>query len=127
MRSPSDGMPWPLGPGRSLSTPRFFSRQVVDRLLSSGLPGGQCDGRLDVQEDVTRLAAEVAGTKRPGAAEALKEIHALIARLTANPTLSEIAHLRAFIRHDATITAAEEDPRLNIREPLLKALESLKP
>jgi hypothetical protein len=50
--------------------------------------------------------------------------------LPANPAPQEIDRLRAFLRDDDMIQATEEIPgqfqQVKIREPFLKALESLK-
>jgi hypothetical protein len=80
--------------------------------------------------DLKALAAKVAATKHGTAADVLKEIQSIIARLPASPAPKDIDKLEDFVRKDETITAAEKVPShfhdLNIREPLLKALETLK-
>ncbi len=76
------------------------------------------------------LAAKVAGTKHGDAAGVVKEIAGLIAKLPANPAPQDIDRLEAFIINDEAITAAEQSPKhfhdLNLRQPLLDALETLK-
>jgi hypothetical protein len=86
--------------------------------------------RQNAINDLKALAAKVAGTRHTSAAGVVKEIQAIISKLPANPAPNDIDKLEAFIRTDDTITAAEEVPGhfhdLDIREPLLKALEGLK-
>ena len=76
------------------------------------------------------LAAKVAGTKHGSAKDVLVEINNIITKLPAIPKLNELDKLEAFIRDDDAITAAEESPKhfhaLEIRKPLLEALEALK-
>jgi peptidoglycan hydrolase-like protein with peptidoglycan-binding domain len=80
--------------------------------------------------DLKALAAKIIGTKHRSAAGVLKEIQSIITRLPANPPLNAIDQLEEFVRHDDTITAAEDIPghfhKLDIRGPLLQALEGLK-
>ncbi len=86
--------------------------------------------RQNAITDLKLLATKVASTKHGSAAGVLKEIQSIIAKLPANPAPKDIDKLEDFIRHDDTITAAEEVPGhfhdLDIREPLLKALEMLR-
>jgi peptidoglycan hydrolase-like protein with peptidoglycan-binding domain len=80
--------------------------------------------------DLKALATKVAGTKHGSAAGVLKEIQGIIGKLPANPAANDIDKLEAFVREDDTITAAEEVPghfhKLDIRKPLLDALEALR-
>ncbi len=86
--------------------------------------------RQEAITDLKTLAGKVAATKHGSAAGVLKEIQSIIARLPTNPAVNEIDKLEDFVRHDDTITAAEEVPahfhKLEIRKPLLDALEALK-
>lgn len=81
-------------------------------------------------DDLKALASKVAKTKHGDAAAVLKEINSVIAKLPPNPGPQDIDKLEDFIRKDDSITAAEESPKhfhdLNIRQPLLDALESLR-
>jgi hypothetical protein len=83
------------------------------------------DSRQRVIAGLKALAAKVAGTKHGSAVGVVKEIQSIISRLPASPGPGEIDKLEDYIRHDDTITAAEEVPDhfhdLDIREPLLKA------
>jgi hypothetical protein len=78
-----------------------------------------------VTNGLKALAAKVAATKHPSAAEVFKEINFIMARLPANPGPDEVHKLEDFIRNDDTIAAADEIPdhfhNLGIRAPLLKA------
>ena len=61
----------------------------------------------------------------------VKEIQYIIGcKLPAKPAANELDKLEDFVRFDDTIAAAEEVPahfhKLDIRGPLLKALEGLK-
>jgi peptidoglycan hydrolase-like protein with peptidoglycan-binding domain len=80
--------------------------------------------------DLKALAAKVAATKHKDAVGVLKEIQSIITNLKPNPAPHEIDKLEAYIRHEDIITAAEESPghfhKLEIRKPLLAALEGLK-
>jgi hypothetical protein len=71
----------------------------------------------------------VAGSKHASAAGVVKEIQGIIGKLPAKPAPQEIDGLEAFIRQDDAITAAEECPDelhdMNIRQPLLDALQTL--
>jgi peptidoglycan hydrolase-like protein with peptidoglycan-binding domain len=81
-------------------------------------------------KDLKALAAKVAGTKHKDAIGVLKEIQSIITNLKPNPAPNEIDKLEAYIRQEDVITAAEESPghfhKLEIRKPLLAALEGLK-
>jgi hypothetical protein len=80
--------------------------------------------------DLKSLAAKVVGTKHGSAPDVLKEINFIITKLPASPSPNEVDKLAEFIRTDDTIAAAHEVPKhfhdLNIRDPLLKALEAMK-
>jgi peptidoglycan hydrolase-like protein with peptidoglycan-binding domain len=80
--------------------------------------------------DLKALAAKVAATKHKDAVGVLKEIQSIITNLKPSPAPNEIDKLEAYIRHEDVITAAEEAPghfhKLQIRKPLLAALEGLK-
>jgi hypothetical protein len=80
--------------------------------------------------ELKALARKVAATKHGSAVGVVKEIQSILTRLPANPAPHEIDKLEEFVRHDDTITAAEEIPGrfhdLDIREPLLTALEALR-
>jgi hypothetical protein len=86
--------------------------------------------RENAIKDLKALAMKVAGTKHGSAAGVLKEINSIIVKLPAKPGLNEIDKLMAFIRDDDTITAAHEVPthfhKLDIRKPLLDALQAMK-
>jgi hypothetical protein len=86
--------------------------------------------RQEAINDLKALATKVAATKHADAAGVVKEISSVIARLPASPAPNAIDQLEAFITQDESITAAEQSPKhfhdLNIRKPLLAALESLK-
>jgi len=80
--------------------------------------------------DLKALAMKVAATKHADAKGVLMEINSIMTKLPAAPAPKDIDKLEDFIRHDDAITAAEEVPdhfhKLEIRKPLLEALESLK-
>jgi peptidoglycan hydrolase-like protein with peptidoglycan-binding domain len=80
--------------------------------------------------DLKALATKVAATKHKDAVGVIKEIQSIITNLKPNPAPNEIDKLEAYIRHEDVITAAEEGPakfhKMNIRKPLLAALEGLK-
>jgi hypothetical protein len=86
--------------------------------------------RQSAINDLKALAAKVVGTKHDTASAVVKEIQSIISRLPATPAPNDINKLEDFVRNDETITAAENVPShfhdLDIRAPLLKALESLK-
>jgi Putative peptidoglycan binding domain len=86
--------------------------------------------RQEAITDLRALAGKIAATKHGSAAGVLKEIQSIISRLPANPAANDIDKLEDFVRNDDTITAAEEVPshfhKLEIRKPLLVALEGLK-
>jgi peptidoglycan hydrolase-like protein with peptidoglycan-binding domain len=86
--------------------------------------------RQEAINDLKALATKVASTKHADAAGVVKEISSVIAKLPAKPAQNEIDRLEQFITQDESITAAEQSPKhfhdLNIRKPLLAALESLK-
>ena len=86
--------------------------------------------RQNAIKELRALATKVAGTKHASAAGVLKEINMIITKLPAQPKANEIDKLVKFIEEEDTITAAEESPGhfhdLNIREPLLSALEGLR-
>jgi hypothetical protein len=86
--------------------------------------------RQNAINDLKALASKVVSTKHGSAAGVVKEIQSIITRLPANPAPNDLDKLEDFVRNDETITAAEEVPshfhELDIREPLLKALGTLK-
>jgi hypothetical protein len=86
--------------------------------------------RQEAIKDLMALAKKVAATKHGAAAGVLKEINSIIVKLPPNPAHNDIDKIEAFVRHDDTISAAEEVPghfhKMNIRQPLLDALEGLK-
>jgi hypothetical protein len=86
--------------------------------------------RQNAITDLKLLATKVATTKHGRAVGVLKEINLVIKKLPTNPTAQEIDKLKDFISNDEAITAAEKVPAhfhdLNIREPLLKALEAMR-
>jgi hypothetical protein len=86
--------------------------------------------RQNAINELKALATKVAATKHDSASGVVKEIQSIITRLPANPSPNDIDKLEDFVRNDETITAAEDIPShfhdLDIREPLLKALETLK-
>jgi hypothetical protein len=86
--------------------------------------------RQSAINDLKALATKVAATKHGRAMGVLKEINLVIKKLPTNPAAQEIEKLKDFISNDEAITAAEKVPAhfhdLNIREPLLKALEAMK-
>jgi hypothetical protein len=103
---------------------------------TEGPPAGQGLGawqaaRELVVKDLRAVAAQIAATKDPTAAAAIVELQSIIKQLTPAPTTpQQVAELDRYLRTDDVITAAEEIPSemgtVRIREPLLKALESLK-
>ncbi len=86
--------------------------------------------RKEAFDDLQILMKKVLATKHGDAPAVIKEIHSITKNLPEKPTATEIDKLEAYIRHEDVITAAEEVPghfhKLNIREPLLAALEGLK-
>jgi hypothetical protein len=78
--------------------------------------------RQDALNELKALATKIAATKHETAGGIIKEIGAIITKLPANPAPSQIDNLEDFVRHDDTITAAEECPShfhaVNIREPV---------
>jgi peptidoglycan hydrolase-like protein with peptidoglycan-binding domain len=91
---------------------------------------GWQNARQTAINDLKAMATKIAATKHGSAAGVLKEIQFIISKLPPAPKLTEIDKLEEFVRNDDTITAAEEVPphfhALNIRKPLLQALEELK-
>jgi peptidoglycan hydrolase-like protein with peptidoglycan-binding domain len=94
------------------------------------------NARKNAIDDLKALAAKIAGaaktagTKPADAGGVLKEINAIIGMLPPKPAPQEIDKLAAIIRQDDAITAAEECPKhfheVNIRKPLLEALDGLR-
>jgi hypothetical protein len=86
--------------------------------------------RQEVITGLKDLAKKVVGIKHGNAAAVLKELNYIMAKLPASPAADELDKLEDFVRNDATITDAENVPDhfhdLDIRAPLLKALEALK-
>jgi hypothetical protein len=86
--------------------------------------------RQNAINDLRALATKVAGTKHGAAAGVLKEINYIITKLPAKPAANELDKLEDFVRNDEIITAAEAVPGhfhdLDIREPLLKALATMR-
>jgi len=86
--------------------------------------------RNEAVKDLKALAAKVAGTRHAEAIGVLNEINGVIAKLPVAPKPQDVDKLEDFIRTNASITAAEKSPShfhdLNIRQPLLEALESLR-
>src|SRR5262249_44712908 len=85
--------------------------------------------RQSAINELKTLATKVASSKHPGAVGVVKEIHYIIGKLPAKPAPQDIDDLEAFIQEDDSITAAEECPDqlhdMNIRQPLLDALQTL--
>jgi len=86
--------------------------------------------RKKAVSDLKVLAMKIAGTRHGIAAGVLREINSIIVKLPASPKAGDIDKLEDFVRNDDNITAAEEVPGhfhdLDIREPLLTALEALR-
>jgi hypothetical protein len=86
--------------------------------------------RKEAVDDLMALIKKVFDTKHADAPAVVKEIHSIAKNLPEKPGANDIDKLEAYIRHEDLITAAEEVPdhfhKLNIREPLLAALEGLK-
>jgi hypothetical protein len=81
-------------------------------------------------KDLKAFARKVVATRHSSAAAVLKELNYIITKLPAKPALQDIAKLETFVRQDDTITAVEDVPadfhKLDIRKPLLQALQVMK-
>jgi peptidoglycan hydrolase-like protein with peptidoglycan-binding domain len=124
------------------------TQAALDKALQGGAAGGKAAAppaaaqarplnlapwqaaRQTAINDLKALATKVAATKHKDAVGVIKEIQSIITNLKPNPAPHEINRLEAYIRHEDVITAAEEGPakfhKMNIRKPLLAALEGLK-
>jgi len=105
------------GPTPPADGPKLVAWETACKNAISGLKG---------------LALKIAGTKQPEAKNVLVEINSLVAmvkKLPPKPAPHDIPKLDALIRKDESLIAAEECPpafyRLDVRQPLLDALESL--
>ncbi len=119
----------PAGASQAPATPSAAAPAQAPPAAAVNLGPWQA-ARQNAINDLKTLASKVAGTKHGSAAGVLKEINLIITKLPAKPAPNEIDQLEDFIRNDDTITAAEEVPAhfhdLDIRAPLLKALEAMK-
>lgn len=86
--------------------------------------------RLGAIKDLRALAAKVAATKHGTAKDVLQEINGIIKKLPSDPKPDQLDSLAKLIRTDDGIDAAEETPshfhEVNIRKPLLDALDEIK-
>lgn len=114
-----------------------LANKALDKLLDAirsmaSAPQDKWQGwqvaREQVVQQIRQVASAVAATKDPEAREVIVQLQAIIKNITLKPEGQAIAELRKFL-FDDIITAAEEAPQqfgsLQIRQPLLNALEAL--
>jgi peptidoglycan hydrolase-like protein with peptidoglycan-binding domain len=122
--------PPPSGAAPESATASTADAQPAKKVAAPLNYGPWQAARQKAINDLKALAAKVAATKHGTAAGVVKEIQSIISRLPANPSPNELDKLEDFVRNDETLTAAEEVPShfhdLDVREPLLNALETLK-